>query len=46
MAKSSKPKITMIMVDDVCIWNPPIQKPDTFTLDDALQAMSNIAAGG
>ena len=25
---------------------PPIQKPNTFTLDDALQAMSSVATGG
>jgi arylsulfatase len=25
---------------------PPIQKPNTFTLDDALKAMSNAASGG
>jgi arylsulfatase A-like enzyme len=25
---------------------PPIQKPNTFTLDDALKAMSDVAAGG
>jgi len=24
---------------------PPIQKPDTFALDDALKAMSNAASG-
>jgi hypothetical protein len=52
MAKSSKSNIIYAVTDIAGKWAetfkefPPIQKPNTFTLDDTLQAMSNVAAGG